>query len=246
MDMNAVLRRVQKLLAIAQDGRGDPNEAAAAAQQAENLMRKFNIEHSDLLTQRIERMEQEWATADVSPNMKRDDPSRPPLRRVPPWAGWLGFRCAKLNDCELRYAHTPAGVVVRFYGTKEDVQVAAWMFDCIAGQMISAARAWQRRAPRTKADSDSYRKGFILSVCKRLKELADERLREYASAGSALVVVKSDAIARHFGAFNYGAARKSAVSEQGAFLAGRLDGERADIHRRGVGHSASTTEALSA
>ena len=39
-DLESILRRVRKLLAIAEDGRGDPNEAAAAAQQAERIMRK--------------------------------------------------------------------------------------------------------------------------------------------------------------------------------------------------------------
>lgn len=48
-ELDAVIRRVQKLLAIAQDDRANEHEAAAAAAQAEKLMRKFQIDHTDFI-----------------------------------------------------------------------------------------------------------------------------------------------------------------------------------------------------
>ena len=38
-----VLRRVQKLMAIANDTRADPNEAASAAAHAANIMQKYGL-----------------------------------------------------------------------------------------------------------------------------------------------------------------------------------------------------------
>ena len=48
-DKDSILRRIQKLLAIAGDDRADPNEAAAAAGMAEKVMRKYQIDHAELI-----------------------------------------------------------------------------------------------------------------------------------------------------------------------------------------------------
>ena len=50
-----VLRRVQKLLALASDNRANQNEASAAADMAERLMHKYQIEHQDVIIAALKR-----------------------------------------------------------------------------------------------------------------------------------------------------------------------------------------------
>jgi len=46
MDKDQAIRKAQKLMAVAMDGRGNDNEAERALAQAETLIRKFGIELS--------------------------------------------------------------------------------------------------------------------------------------------------------------------------------------------------------
>ena len=48
-NLESVIRRVQKLLAIAEHERSDPNEAAAAAGMAEKIMRKYQLDYSAVI-----------------------------------------------------------------------------------------------------------------------------------------------------------------------------------------------------
>lgn len=247
MDMNKLLDRVRKLLAIANDTRANPNEAAAAAAQAENIMRKFNIDNADVLLKRVQSGEEEFDTTNVSAFMKRDVDNGHVQKRTPKWAGWLGVRVAKLNNCEVRYAWESArGSVVQFCGYKNDAQVAGWMFDYLLGCMINDVRSWQKAAPRGKAESNSYREGFILAVCDKLRATERERDAEMAntSAGTALVVAKSQAVAAHFGGFKYGKGSNVNAKDSRAFAAGQAAGARVDVGRRAVGSTGGAAPLL--
>lgn len=243
MDLEAILRRIRKLLAIAQDGRGDPNEAAAAAAQADKLMRKFNIDHADLLREQLKANGAGMATYECSANMKRGDPKRPPLKRNPLWAGWLGIRVANLNDCRVRFVNTPSGAMVQFCGTQLDVQAAGFMFDYLVGQLIKACRAFNSETLRTKAQSDSYRKAFVIALCDKLTNMKEEReaeLKRGAATGAtssalALVNEKAKAIEEHFGKIKYTEGREVSMSDHAATMRGFSDGHDVDVNVRGVG-----------
>lgn len=246
MDKSAILRRIQKLLAIANDGRGDPNEAAAAASQAENLMRKFDLEHADVIARDLRSGAEELGTADVISNM-RGDKKATPQQKIPRWAGWLAFRIAKTNDCEIRYVTREDGwTVIRFFGTASDTQVASWTFDFLVSQLVAAIRAFQRAAPRSKSESDSFRKGFVLTVCARLSEQAKARAADAAqtSAGRELVLAKSSALVAKFGAFNYGRGSDANIADSRAASRGAEAGSRVDLGTRGIGGTRSATLAI--
>lgn len=245
---DATLRRIQKLLAIAADSRGDPAETAAAAAMAEKMMRKFNLDSAELQRAALKRDPgAEMVTMRVRANMKRDDANRTPLKRAPKWAGYIGFEVAQLHDVHVRYAidHALGGAVVEFCGVKADVQVAAWMFDYLIGQMILSVRDFGVRFRRAhggaaplKTDSDAYRTGFIAALCAALQRLRAEKAAEVSrhAAGTALVVCKQQAIAAHFGDFEYrnsGAARP--VRNADAFHAGLDAGRKVDVGRKAVG-----------
>lgn len=241
-DNAGVMRRIQKLLNIANDGRGDPNEAAAAAGQAEKLMRKFNIEHADLLTKEIARGAGKFATIKCSANMKRDDPNRPTLQRNPGWACWLAYDVAKLNDCEIRQFMDHRGAVLGFLGFESDAQVAGWMFDYLVGELIKGCKAYQRATTRTKAESESFRRGFVLAMCGKLSKLRAEKVAEMqeAVASRALVVSKTQALVEHFGEFKYRESKTTTSVVGDAYHAGRAAGSKVDVGRKGIGSTAQS------
>lgn len=247
MDLNDALRKIEKLLALAADERGDPNVAASAARQASKLMATFNLEHADVLAKTIERGEAEFAEEVSSANMKRDE-KRKPLKKNPLWAGWLAVRVAQLNECQARYGwRAGPGAVVRFLGTRADVTVAKWMFDYLVGAMIAGCRRFQSGPiTRTRAESDSYRKGFVLALCRALEEERKRRAGEMDStvSGRALVVAKTAAVAAHFGPEQYQEERSVRASHGDAMRDGMRDGSRVDVARRAVGTNAGGSGAL--
>lgn len=254
MDLEAILRRVQKLLAIANDSRGDPNETAAAAAQAENIMRKFNLDHADVIAADLKRNAADMMdSARVNANMKRDDPKRTILKRPPKWAGFIAFEIGMLHDVQVRFVwDAKTGVVVEFCGVKSDVQVAAWMFDYLVGQMIISVRnfgAQHRRdygsAPDKVANS-AYRDGFVSAMNQSLRALRKSKTveLEHHGAGTALVVAKKAAIEAHFGQFNYGTSKSRQIRDRDAFAAGAAAGRKVDVQRRGVGSSAPAAALL--
>ncbi len=249
-ELSRVMARLQKILAIANDDRANANEAAAAAEQAEKIMRKYQIEHADVLASEMKAKKTGTFTSRACKAvMKRDIKGKGQhnAKKVPPWAGWLGFAVAKLNDCEVRYGWTPEqGAVVKFFGYDADVQVCAWMFDYLVGALISSARGWQKITTRSKAESESYRRGFILILCNRLKEDTAQKAIEMQalSSGRALMIVKAEAIKEEFGDFNYGEATKINVSRGDAYAQGREAGRKVDLNTRGVSHTKSDAKLI--
>lgn len=233
-DLEAITRRIRKLLAIAEDTRANPNEAAAAASQAEKLMRKFQLEHADVMRRELE-LQDAFGTVDSPAVMKRNVGHKP--RKVPGWAGWIAHGCAQLNDCEVAVTRTAElGACVRFFGFKADVMVAAWTFDYIMNALIAAVRDYQT-CPRSKSESDSYRKGYAISVSVALRQALDAKRAEAAAHNTtnALVVLKTEKLREHYGEFGYTQPKKIVTREATAYIAGRVDGSRLDVTRRGVG-----------
>lgn len=255
MDLDSTLRRVAKLLAIAADSRGDPNETAAAAQQAERIMRKFNLDHADVLAAGLRRAgEEAMGSVRVRANMKRDVEGRSILKRAPKWAGHIAFEVAMLHDAQVRYAWDVGmgGVVVEFCGVKEDAQVAAWMFDYLVGQMIAGVRSYSKghrerygHGP-SKIASGGFRDGFVSSLLGALQRARREKEGELAthSAGAALVVLKAEAIKETFkDNFTYRDAKQKAVRAVDAFVEGMTAGAKVDVARRAVESSGGAAAA---
>lgn len=242
-DLAGVMRRVNKLLAIAGDDRANSAEAANAAAMAEKIMRKYQLDHEDIVRAEFKQKEN-FETVDACVVMKKGQAHKP--EKVPPWASWLAVSCARLNDCEVRFAFTrELGACVRFFGYKADVQVCGWMFDYLTTVTIRNCRAFQKESFRTKAESNSYRSGFVMRVNSALQAAKDAKVAEQPkTTGTGLMVVKQQAVAEHFGEFTYGKAKEVKVSESSAFSRGRADGSRVDINRRGLGTNAGGSQLL--
>jgi hypothetical protein len=242
----AILRRVQKLLAIAQDTRADPNEAAAAASQAEKIMRKFQLDMGEVLVQSIKRGE-DLGTEDVICTAKTNGT---PVDKVPPWAGWIAFNVAELHDCGYRYGVTKdakgrSNTCVRFYGYTADVQVASWTLQYLVetvNRLCTQFRDDLSYKLGGRSVMDSYRKGVALGICSVLKKAkaAKDAEMQQAVASRALVVVKAQAVAERYGEFTY-KNRKSRMSDGDAYSRGMDDGRRVDVHLRAIGGGSNDT-----
>lgn len=246
-ELEGVMRRVQKLLAIASDARANPAEAAAAASQAEKIMRKFQLEHADVLARDLRGPTADVTMAHVFANMKRDDPKRTPLKKSPPWGQMLAVAIAKLHDCQVRQGFAPNkfGVLsasLVFQGYRPDVEVCAWTFDYIVGQLIAAVAAFNKNNARGlygKTDSASYRLGFTSSVTNAIHDLKAEKARDnlaLSNASRALVLVdaKKAAIEAHFGEAKYVDKKSNARHSEGAYREGQRDGAKVDVGRRAL------------
>lgn len=234
-DLERTMERVRKLLAIAQDERANPHEAAAAADQAEKLMRKFQIEHADVISQDLKRRDS-FTQKDVSAQMKKGpDHYRP--AKVPLWANLLSFAIAKLHDAQVRIVYTDElGACVRFQGYKADVEMCSFTFDYLLNALVQAVRHFQKEDARGKDESASFRSGFVIALCANINRLSAEKKAEMekASASRALVVVKSNAVIERFGEVKTRTI-KTNPSVGDAFSEGRERGRRVDVARRGIG-----------
>lgn len=236
-DIEAIKRRIAKLLAIAEDDRADSNEAAAAAAMAAKIMAKFQLENADVVRRDLDDAAS-FGTEVVAGVMKAGKGHKP--TKVPGWAQWIAVSVAWLHDCEVRSAFTPElGACLRFFGYKHDVELARWTYEYLLTQTIRSCRRFQSEAKRSKPESNSYRLGFVNALCASVRRADEARKAEAASNSRALVVLKKDALVKQFGNFSYGKSKSTAPSESSAYGRGREDGRAVDVGRRAVGSSAS-------
>lgn len=239
-DLESVLRRVQKLLAIANDDRANPAEAAAAASQAEKIMRKYQIEHADVISASLAR-DDSFDQQDISGTMNPQANAKSSTT----WGGMLALAIGCLHDCKASWARTiQLGVCLRYSGYKSDTQVALWTHLYVVNQMSMALRQHQKEYGCDRQDSERFRKGFVIAVVASIEKIIQAKRAEMAEASSsqALVLVKAQAVAERFGEQKQ---RRSNFQVGGnAFQQGRAAGQRVDIGRRGVSASAPAAARL--
>lgn len=242
-DMAGVMRRIAKLLAIAQDSRGDANECAAAARMAESVMRKYQIEHADVLMTELNKGDAEsFADEDVGSSLNPDGRSS----EASGWAGILAVHVAKLHDCQARFVRTlKYGKTLRFSGFAVDAQVARATYHYLVTQMKHATKQWaSQQYGASRAVTEAFRRGYCASLGASLKSALEAKQREMqeASSSRALVIVKADAVAKHFGTVRYSKAGSYRTSQGDAYSSGREEGRKVDVTRRSVGNSSSAIQ----
>lgn len=239
----SILRRIQKLLAIASDDRADPNEAAAAAGMAEKVMRKYQIDHAELIMTSL-KQGHDLGTEDVIASAKTNGTK---VLKVPAWAGWIAVAVSRFTECSASIVTTVNGEkAVRFYGFVEDVKLASWTFSYLVAttnRLVTAYKATADYAQGGRSVLNSYRQGVATGILAALKDLTEKKAQETkaSSAGSALVVAKAQAIAEAYGNHPTRRAKTSVTRSSGAFIAGVQDGRAVDVGRRAVTSNTSST-----
>lgn len=241
-DKEAVLRRVQKLLAIAQDSRANPNEAMAAASQAEKLMRKFEIDHSDLVERELRNNPSVMTTGDARADAITNGTK---AKVVPPWASWLGAAVADyIGVGATTSTNEKFGKCIRFYGYDSDVQIAVWLMEYFVktiNRLSLEYRETATYAERGRAVLTDYRKGIVIGIRSKITAAIQEReaeQRAQAAAAGALVLLKQQRIQETFGpnVLQRGQSSKRVAQFKNSDVLGEglREGRNIDIKRRGI------------
>lgn len=254
-DLDAVMRRIAKLLAIANDERANPGEAAAAAAMAEKAMRKYQLDHADVIERELRSKKPDLFDMAVFANMKRDDPKRPPLRKNPAWGQILAVAIAQLNDCHVmqglalnKFKRLDSALI--FMGYRPDVQVCSWTFDYVVTACIAGVKRFNDERKRLgipdKVATANYRQGFIFAVVEALQNMKLSKDREQASSSRALVLVstKLKVIEEQYGTPNYVQRKSGARYDDEAMERGRREGRQVNVNARGIGSDGNEGDTL--
>lgn len=231
MDRESAIRKVQKLLAVAQDGRGNENETERALAQAEALMRKFGLEQSEIIGTDA-KAEFNWAS-DFAPYSWTEYR----VKEIPLWYQWLATAVGTYTDTIVRiHSTSDLGLGVGFYGEQSDVLFAVWL----QNYLRDVVRKTVDKQSLERGDKADFRKSMVLRICNRLRALRKERDVEFATAansagrtGTALTVVNDKLVRRdaEFGAQTYGKPKKVTIRSFSAAEAGREAGNRVGFSR---------------
>lgn len=173
------LARIRKLLAMADDKRGNANEIAAAGAHAAKLMQRYNIEHAEALAFDI-RSGQGIVSADIA------DPNYD--KRIPHWYNVLATTVGRTLDCQCRLLWSNVNgrnqVVFKLFGYKPDIEVAQWLFAYLHGQVQRMAeRDWKEALevykglgrtitpPLRRKWKDQYRWGVVNGITSRIEQV---------------------------------------------------------------------------
>lgn len=227
-DKDSIRSKIAKLLAVAQDGRGNEFEEEAALRQAEKLMRKHNIDVAELQDRTGTKPIYNWKSVMIPAGAPL------PVKSSPLWFGMLISAIGRFTDCKVAYANPgyQYGICAKFSGDEVDVEYAGWLCKHLRDHVRSQSRAFVG----SKADRESFRKAFCLRIDERMRALLKERKAALEAAktstGTALVVVTEKLALRdaEFGVQTYAKPRRFGLRSDGA-AAGRSAADRANFNR---------------
>lgn len=241
-DLDAVMRRIEKLLALAGDSRANPNEAAAAAAMAERVMAKYQIEIADVIIAKMKSGEG-MGGEDIIPTLA-DWPE--PLLRVPKWASLLATKVARFTETRgwLNRTKTAKGyeACLRFSGFKPDVMLAIYMMSYFQTVMRSLRDDFKKTGTyklRGVASLRAYTDGLAYGIMENLDIEIERREveRKNASLGVngpsdsrelVLVDAKRRAVDEAFGEQK---TKKTTINTEAGFSAGVRDGRNVSVKK---------------
>jgi hypothetical protein len=229
MDKDQAIRKAQKLMAVAMDGRGNDNEAERALAQAETLIRKFGIEQAEIASTKAS-IDFDWADA-----FHPYGPPKNPAKSCPKWFQFISTGVANFTDTIVRMHYdSTQGYGVGFYGDRADTLFARWLVGYLKANVWDALNVAHRQHPEwSRSDMEDFRKAMAARLSSRMRDLRRERDAEFAAAansqgtGTALVLV-TDKLARRdaeFGSPKYKHSR-IVLRDQIAARKGHLAGEQ--------------------
>jgi len=234
-----VIEKIQKLLRFANDGRGNEHEMARAAAQAEAMLRKYNLEHTEVI---MEEMKNDTDAVTESTVFLRYRKNKR-YSKVPAWSQWIAVRVAELFDCHVAIfaARNEAGqpeASLKFFGYHTDLQICAWMMDFILSEVYRAGT--NNPAIQGQKAADSFREGAALTISRRLKELKQARDAEYAASsnGTALVIYKRGLIEQKYGQFGYNHKKRNKSVDANAYYAGVDAGKKVNLTPNPIANTA--------
>lgn len=229
-----IIEKIKKLLALAKDKGATTNEAATAARQAETMMRRYNLEMGDVITQELKNQDSlTWGF--VRSNMFKNNGAF--IKKVQDWPQWIAVACSELYDCHVSLRLVPQeGHVIAFFGYEVDVSVCCWVYeyllDCVrrASLQLTDAEALAARVTLRTYRTD-FRRGMASELTAMLREAAKRKKQEdqQSSSCTALVIAKRQAVEQKYGAFEYGS-RAAKYHSAEAMVRGQIAGRKTNIN----------------
>jgi len=235
-NLESVMRRIQKLLAIANDGRGNPEESAAAASMAQKIMEKYQLEHADLIIADLNRGD---CMDEVEFFAKG---KRKSLKKVPRWLDPMILEVCRLNDVVVRLGFNSYenSSHYTFCGYKADIAVAIWTSEYLMSSVNNLLSSFKKTDAYYLSGYTviltSYREGVMRSILIALrKQRAEKEANNQTSSvtGSSVMVVKKQAVEAHFGEQKT-KERKAPKVHIDTFQKGVTDGSMIDVNRNGL------------
>lgn len=174
--MDDVKTKIAKLMAMAQDGRGNEFEMEAALRQAQKLMLRHGIDIAEIAAASGQAPRYDWVTVNVPAGAPH------PVSSSPLWFGFLITAIAEFTDCHIAYKRIQGhGICAAFSGDNSDVQYAVW----ICKHLRDTIRAMSARYPGDRADRETFRKGMVRRLSERMAALRKEAREEMKAAETA-------------------------------------------------------------
>lgn len=200
-DRERALEKVRKLLAMANDGRGNINEAEMAAKQAAALMTKYNIDAAEAQLQDLMGDEPDLAQEFADAGYYHPT-TMATVKSIPKWVGMLAVGIANLTQVKVDGAKLPTGQTrVRFSGYATDVVFAKWLLPILCRAVYN--EALNQFGDDSRQAREAFRHFAASQIQARLFAMRKEQDQGLQSMGSgtALAVIdrKAQAIAKAFG-----------------------------------------------
>lgn len=187
MTREEAIEKVRKLLALSQSN--NPHEAALAAQRAQEILDKYEIEQGMLDLSSDDPTDKEQIT--------QDGILGEPTQRMSAWKGVLSDALARANACRSYWNWTrtySGGRIMRLkiVGRPSDVQKVQYMFGLLVAEVDRLTK--RDCTGEGKTYSNNYRHGMVSAISEKIREAKQSARRAvYAEhAGDTLALVKID------------------------------------------------------
>ena len=219
-----IVDRIRKLFAKAEKA-GSVEEAATFAASAERMMRKFQLEQTDLLVHEIEESGEIVGERIDHVSMIYGEKYKAEGKKPPQWVRCIAVGVAEANDA---VCFTSDGSI-RFWGLDVDVEVCIEMTRYLLKEVHRLARAFQGN----RTAKSNFRAGCAGILQDRLFELGRERHEEFAGTtnGTALVELKQALIVQKTGFTGWGSHQVS-VTDSNGFFEGEAAGKNISLHKQ--------------
>lgn len=223
--MDDVKTKIAKLLAMANDGRGNEHEMEAALRQAQKLMTKHNIDVADIQMRTGKGPVYNWITILVPVSL-------PPATSWPLWINFIGTGIGGFTDCHVTLRrHHEHGTCMAYSGDEEDVHYAVWLFKMLRDRI----RAESSQYEGSRGERTEFRKGMATRICQRMKDLraaAKEELEALTGSGSTALAIIDTKIALRDEKFGKQKVRtRNEYPQYGGREAGAKAGDRVGLNR---------------
>lgn len=235
-NLNRIKSKIEKLFNLAEHASNE-HEAANAMAKARKLMDEYQLTRVDILT-----------VGDKQVEFSTEAATRV-FANIPVYMDILAVQVAKFNDCQavrrkdvktFKANKKQTGWAVVFRGMKQDVHIATEMYDRLMFAVNNLCARWlveighEGKYPVGKGGK--FKLGAVHTINERLREYMEERektmIEQGKHAGTALVVVKGNAVAEYFGNVDYKQAKYNTGNDEDsteAYFEGLRRGATVDV-----------------